>query len=257
MKKQYNKRRKKDSNRNRFIVLFVAIVLVIIAIYYLFFQGHSTTSTGVYATNLTYYPNNSPITQEGKLVFIYVGAEYCPYCAAERWAIVMALSHFGNWSNLEPIYSAPPQIEPNYPNIPTYTFVNAIYKSDKIVFWEVELYNRYGNVSLQKMNSIEQQLFNTYNPSGGIPFISIGGIYFRIGSGVSPALFVGLSFQEVQQQINSKQGPIYQAVYQESQQLTNAILNVLNILSGHVILFYDNNFTMHTAFNLNSNKAYE
>lgn len=239
MKKRSIKR--KQSYRNRFILLFIAVILVIIALYYFLFQyNNQAGNKGVYVTNLNYYPNNSIITQDGKLVFIYIGAEYCPFCAAERWAIVMALSHFGNWSNLQPIYSAPPQIEPNYPNIPTYTFVNAIYKSNQIAFWSVELTNRYNNVSLQKMNSIEQQLFNTYDPSGSIPFISVGGIYFRIGSGVSPALFVGLSFQDVLQQINSKQGPIYQTVFQESQQLTNAILNALNILAGHVTLVYGN-----------------
>src|SRR5258706_2836824 len=28
----------------------------------------------------------------GKPEFLYMGAEYCPYCAAERWAMVVALS---------------------------------------------------------------------------------------------------------------------------------------------------------------------
>ena len=32
---------------------------------------------------------------------LYYGAEYCPYCAAERWAIAAALSRFGTWSNLK------------------------------------------------------------------------------------------------------------------------------------------------------------
>jgi hypothetical protein len=31
---------------------------------------------------------------------LYIGAEYCPYCAAERWPLVMALSKFGTFSNL-------------------------------------------------------------------------------------------------------------------------------------------------------------
>jgi hypothetical protein len=28
---------------------------------------------------------------------VFVGAEYCPYCASERWPLVMALSKFGTF----------------------------------------------------------------------------------------------------------------------------------------------------------------
>ena len=43
--------------------------------------------------------NQPPLTIEGKSpAMLYYGAEYCPYCAAERWGIVAALSRFGTWS---------------------------------------------------------------------------------------------------------------------------------------------------------------
>ena len=31
---------------------------------------------------------------------LYLGAEYCPYCAAQRWTTIIALSRFGTWSGL-------------------------------------------------------------------------------------------------------------------------------------------------------------
>ena len=31
---------------------------------------------------------------------LYIGAEYCPFCAAQRWATIVALSRFGTWSGL-------------------------------------------------------------------------------------------------------------------------------------------------------------
>ena len=40
------------------------------------------------------------LTADGKPLVLYVGAEYCPYCAAERCAMVQALSRFGTFSNL-------------------------------------------------------------------------------------------------------------------------------------------------------------
>src|SRR5579883_612664 len=40
------------------------------------------------------------LTQDGKPEVLYMGAEYCPFCAAERWAMIAALSRFGSFSNL-------------------------------------------------------------------------------------------------------------------------------------------------------------
>ena len=40
------------------------------------------------------------LTADGKPEVLYVGAEYCPFCAAERWPVVVALSRFGTWSGL-------------------------------------------------------------------------------------------------------------------------------------------------------------
>src|ERR1700733_10807781 len=46
------------------------------------------------------------LTSGGKPEVLYIGAEYCPYCAAERWAMVVALSRFGTLSGLGLIHSA-------------------------------------------------------------------------------------------------------------------------------------------------------
>src|SRR5271166_6919650 len=51
----------------------------------------------------------------GKPEILYVGAEYCPYCAAERWALTVALSRFGTFSNLHLIHSSNADIYPNTP----------------------------------------------------------------------------------------------------------------------------------------------
>src|SRR5207344_3398549 len=50
--------------------------------------------------------NGSPLTSGGKPEVLYIGAEYCPYCAAERWAMAVALSRFGTFSGLHGIHSA-------------------------------------------------------------------------------------------------------------------------------------------------------
>jgi hypothetical protein len=36
----------------------------------------------------------------GKSLVFFMGAGFCPFCAAERWAIVEALKNFGTWEGL-------------------------------------------------------------------------------------------------------------------------------------------------------------
>lgn len=60
-----------------------------------------------------------PVPATGKVQFLYVGAEYCPYCAAARWAMIVALSRFGTFSNLHLMRSSGQDV---YPNTPTFTF---------------------------------------------------------------------------------------------------------------------------------------
>ena len=85
--------------------------------------------------------SGTPLTANGKPEMLYMGAEYCPYCAAERWAMIVALSRFGTFSGLSTMHSAAVngagQAEP-YPNTPTWTFHGATYTSKYLTFTPVE-----------------------------------------------------------------------------------------------------------------------
>ncbi len=50
--------------------------------------------------------NPAPLAANGKPELLYIGAEYCPYCAAERWAMIVAMSRFGTFSGLATVKSA-------------------------------------------------------------------------------------------------------------------------------------------------------
>ena len=43
----------------------------------------------------------SPLSSGGKPEVLYVGTEFCPYCAAESWSLIVALSRFGQFSGLQ------------------------------------------------------------------------------------------------------------------------------------------------------------
>ena len=41
-----------------------------------------------------------PLIIGGKPAIVFVSEESCPFCAAERWPLAVALAHFGTWSHL-------------------------------------------------------------------------------------------------------------------------------------------------------------
>ena len=116
--------------------------------------------------------NQPPLTSGGKPEMLYMGAEYCPYCAAERWSMIVALSRFGTFSGLATIHSAAAdgggQAEP-YPNTPTWTFVNANYTSKYLTFQHVEENTNIPDASngfytaLQTPTSAQQALLQKYD----------------------------------------------------------------------------------------------
>jgi len=71
------------------------------------------------------------LTEDGKPRVLYVGAEYCPYCAAQRWAVAVALSRFGAWSDLGQTHSSSNDV---FPNTPTLSFHGAGYTSRYLSF---------------------------------------------------------------------------------------------------------------------------
>jgi hypothetical protein len=127
--------------------------------------------------------SGTPLTANGKPEVFYDGAEYCPYCAANRWGMIVALSRFGTFSGLKTIHSS---TSDNPANIPTFTFVGSTYTSNYINFTSVE---ETGNVKdatgnypvLQRENAAETALLQKYDSSGNIPFVDFGGLYSQSG----------------------------------------------------------------------------
>lgn len=82
-----------------------------------------------------------PLRRDGLPVVVYVGAEYCPYCAVLRYSLVAALSRFGTFSNLAESASGP-----NDGDISTVTFARARYRSPDVAFTGIETADRFGKV---------------------------------------------------------------------------------------------------------------
>ena len=144
------------------------------------------------------------LTSSGKPEVLYVGGEYCPYCAVERWSIIMALSRFGQFSGLQYMQSSTTDVNQN---TPTFTFAGATYSSQYITFVPVEEFDRAGNIR-QALTPDQQSLLTQFDTcpetssSGGIPFIDIGNS-FAVNCGAQFNLDIsGDNWTQVASQLN-------------------------------------------------------
>ena len=78
----------------------------------------------------------------GKPAIVFVSEESCPFCAAERWPLAVALSHFGTWSHLGATRSAATDV---YPNTATLSFRTASYHSSHLTQRTTELTDNRGH----------------------------------------------------------------------------------------------------------------
>lgn len=159
----------------------------------------------------------------GKPEVLYMGGEYCPYCAADRWVMLTALARFGTFSGVQSMFSSSTDV---YPNTPTFTFANAKFSSQYVDFVPVEMWSRNANSSsapdLQKPTAEQQQLMNTYDSGGGIPFLLIGGKF--VGSTpYNPQVLQGRSQQQIASNLSDP-----------SQQTTQAIVGNANLLTATI-----------------------
>lgn len=167
---------------------------------------------------------------------LYVGAEYCPYCASERWSLVSALSRFGSFESLHFSASSSKDV---YPKTPTFTFHEGAFRSDVLSFQAVEMQGREPGVNgrytqLETMTSTQDVLFRKYNAppympergAGGIPFLLIGGKYMWVGSGVQPSLLAGKDWSEITASLHDVQSPAARSILANANEITAAICAV-------------------------------
>ena len=141
---------------------------------------------GQYPFQLPTRINGTPIVTDGKPTMIYIGAEYCPYCAVSRWGMVLALMRFGHFNTLHYMTSSATDV---YKSTPTFTFYNSTYNSSYIDFQPVEETTNQGPpyAVLQTPDALQNDTFYTYNPNGGIPFIDFGNRSIQSGASVYPS----------------------------------------------------------------------
>jgi hypothetical protein len=171
-----------------------------------------------------------PLTVDGKPEVLYVGAEYCPYCAAERWAVAVALSRFGTLHGVGLTTSSPSDV---YPSTATLSFHGASLTSDSVAFTAKELQsNQVVNgqyATLDTLSRAEEAVADKYNAppyvehAGSIPFLDLGGRYVISGASYSPQVLHGKSYQQIADALADPSSPIARAVDGTANLITAAI----------------------------------
>ncbi len=235
-------------------ILAVLVIVVGVFIYIANQQGHVATSGSTDATVLQQVTHVSPtvlsqvgtadvksnfqavkqkqpilVGPTGKPQFFYYGAEFCPYCAAQRWGVVVALSRFGTFTALPEIASSSSD---SYPNTATFSFYKSSYTSTYVDFVPVEEEDGQGQ-PLQKLTADQQKLVNTYDAppytqSSGYPFIDVGNQYVIDGPTYSPDILTGLSQKDIAGQLSDTNSASTKAILATANYLTAGICTITN-----------------------------
>lgn len=164
---------------------------------------------------------------DGKPLITYVGAEYCPYCAAERWALAVALSRFGTFSGLSGTHSASNDV---YPSTQTLSFYGSHYSSLYVDFQSVELATNQAAggsyQTLQTPTAQESALLSSYDGNGSIPFLDVANRYVVTGASFSPQVLQGLTRAEIAAQLDNAHSAVAQAIDGTANEITAAIVSV-------------------------------
>ncbi|HEX3961750.1 MAG TPA: DUF929 family protein [Trebonia sp.] len=184
--------------------------------------------------------SGDPLTSGGKPEVLFVGAEFCPYCAAQRWGMIVALSRFGTFTGLATTHSAVEDgggnTEP-YPNTRTWTFVNARFSSKYLTFTPVETNTNIpdtatgGYTELQSLTKDQKAIVAKYDappyiPSanaGAIPFIDFGNRWMIVGASYSPAVLQGLTWAQIAADLSHPSSAVAQGVLGTANVITASI----------------------------------
>ncbi len=156
------------------------------------------------------------LAAHGKPEVLYVATEYCPYCATQNWAMIVALSRFGTFTGLRTIRSStfnsaliPAVTDQSFPPLDTWTFYGSGYTSRYLTFVPVEtrsnvLVSRHANplhqnsyTRLQRLTPAQQAIFTRYDKLQAVPFADFGNRYALTGSSFSPGVLEHESWSRI------------------------------------------------------------
>jgi Domain of unknown function (DUF929) len=189
------------------------------------------------ATGLKTVGGQPALTSDGKPQVLYMGGEYCPFCAAERWALAAAVSRFGTLTGVSLIHSSPSD---DYANTATLSFAKASYTSRYLSFTPVEWYGQaidthtpFQHAYLQQPTAQQRALFNRY-ANAALPFVDIGNRYFLPQVQYVPSVLAGMSWAQISAAMRDPSSAAGKAIDGAANVITAAICAVTHGQPGGV-----------------------
>jgi hypothetical protein len=240
------------------VVVLVVVIMVVIKVSGGSKEnGKTTNATGSVVSQITSVPqdvwqkagdggSSTPtkisgvvaLTANGKPELLYYGAEWCPYCAAQRWPLAVALSRFGTLSELGQTHST---VNDQPSNIATLSFHGAKFTSKYLAFTAVEYQDVNGktlDTPTKEQQSLVSQLdtpkYVGGNSSGGIPFISWGNQFVSSGAFFDPGLLSGKTHKDIANDVHSGSGADGKAINGSANVITAAICQMTHNQPGNV-----------------------
>jgi hypothetical protein len=180
--------------------------------------------------------NQATLVLAGKPgIFAFLG-EFCPYCAAERWAIVTSLSRFGKFTNIGDMQSSSTDV---FANTQTFTFTKATFQSPYVTFQPVERYSNVIDPStgnwkiIAPFTALQAKLVSKYDSSqyvgssaGGIPFMDVGNKALFAGPSYTPAILANLSRSEIAANLDDPTNGVTQAILASSNYISATVCEI-------------------------------
>jgi hypothetical protein len=132
------------------------------------------------------------LTSGGLPQIVYVGDEWCPICASDRWPLAVALARFGRFSHLNLTRSAS---DDSYPNTNTLSFAGASYTSSYLTFSPVEMQTR-TRQNLETPSALQDSL-ETSLGHDTVPLVDFGGLYYVNGAPYDPAALADMTWSSI------------------------------------------------------------
>jgi hypothetical protein len=163
--------------------------------------------------------SGTPLTSNGKPEMLYIGAEFCPYCAELRWSMAVALSRFGSFTTpLRGIHSSGIDV---YPNTATLTFYRAGYTSKYLTFTPVEN-ETVDRGPLQPTTKEQQAIWDKYD-ANSYPFIYFGGKYMITSPIYDPQVLQGKTWAQIAAALHDPSSAVAQGALGAANYMTAAI----------------------------------
>jgi hypothetical protein len=168
----------------------------------------------------------------GKPEVLFIGTDFCPFCGAERWPLIVALSRFGRFTSLNNMQSAQQSV---FSDLQTFSFVGSAYTSRYLAFTGVELYSSAADAdgaftriaTLTPMQSALVARYGTGPTKGSgpasYPFVDIDNTMVTSTAGFSPAIIVGQSQSAIVGALSQPDDPIGEAIVSSANYLTAGI----------------------------------